>query len=381
MKRVRYDNRPDDFEADVMQSLVEDLDETIQVYGVYEPMPVKTDKVSVIKVCANVLPMGSFGDGRLRLIDILNNGMPASVWRFPQWFRDDLKTALPVPHYSNRERFNLFFVLCWNGMSPDRAATAVWATSVDLYRINGKKVLKAVCDGYDQAGHTHHDQCIRDWLSGKMIQTASEQPSHVWQADKDAPLILCKGKQVYDLAHHTVVNVGQPPFLDYDEALHVFYMARMGIRTSIPDDETVRSSFTRFICHPDFAKEVNFARCARDWPAALELAGDLAAEIIHSVDLTMTSDELMLARPGVPVDTPNRLKVLAELNHRAKLLRAQELSARDLRALSEDDLVSFFETGAALPRAALPMPAVMFELPLPEPISAERTPIKIEQFE
>lgn len=357
MKRVRVDERPDDFESDAMASLVQDLDETTPWVGVLEPIPVpQTPGGKAVRLATDVLPMGSFGDGRLRLIDILADGLPKSVYAFPAWFKRDCTTALPIPHFAGNERFNLFFVLCYNGMSPLRAASCVWTTSVDLYRIDGKKVMKLVCAGYDKAALDHHDQVVKDWLSGDMMRTAALQNSFVWQSDKYLAKIPCQGKQVFDLLHGRVVNVGQESFRDYDEALETYYLAEMGVRWQIPSAETVESSFARFICHPDFCKSIDLAFSGRDWGAQLALAGARAAKYIHAVNMTTPIADLRVTLPGYQsvheVETQRRLRLLAELNDKMTSLIRAVPDAEFLDSISQDDLVAFFETDAPLPVAS-----------------------------
>jgi len=353
------DYQPENLEGLAMESLVEDLDETTTVYGPFEDIPRGGEKV--IQMAADVFPFGYNGDGRYRLCDILNDS-PFPSLAFPPWVHKLFKTQKAVPHFNGDQRFNLFFFLCFNGVSPDRAAAIVWSTSVNLYRVGTKKVLKCISSGYDNDAVRHHDQVLKDWLSGKMMETAAKQKSFIHGTDPKVPIL---GKQVKDLTSGTVVNVGHPPFQDYDDALHIYMMTHFrGLRDLVSPmghDLEMHKAFSNFICHPEFprkmAERLANKDSTRDIGLSLHIAGQRASSLLDAVQRTMLPGELaMLARVqvGTTLDTKEiaeRITVLAEVNERAKKLIRQNRELMDLISMKDDDLLAFFETGAALPWA------------------------------
>jgi len=121
--------------------------------------------------------------------------VPLHPQKWPQWAR----TALNAPHLSNNGRYNLFFLLAYNGCEPFIASQIVLCTSIDLVRDaataernrNEGIAYRLNSDGYDAMARKHQQQLVEYWEKGTMLEHAEATQ-----------------KKIFDMVEYRVVQLG-----------------------------------------------------------------------------------------------------------------------------------------------------------------------------
>lgn len=322
-----------DFEKDVMDLLEGSFDEATPLFGIQDTVPLMHDGIKSIVISKNILPIGPNHRGRVTLADIMNDGMPSPSGTWPAW----VITALLMKTIHGNLRFNLFFFFVYNGMSPYRAGSLVFCTSVDLYRYGKGKALSLLSEGYDTAAYRQHDQMLKEWLSGVMLNRAEKQVSKIHGTET-----TCYGKQVYDLHLRKVVNVGKPPFDDFESAREIYFLAEVHAKTGSTFDTR---AFINFICHPEFPLIYSKPEYYGDLCRAKRRAEALLQAVSNSF---LPSERLLLQLPW-SASTAAAIHTLAEANKRARKLTTLNIELEQLASLDQEDINTFFETGASLP--------------------------------